>query len=444
MKHKTIKIGLMPGGIDGLVIERRSRIPEIRFKFLVPRDKAEAVWAKKFLPQKDFIFYDLINSRLSMADLDLAGVAKKSNLSQRLKTAGVTHLLVHHGIEPSFYRWAQDNGITLIAPDFRLAKQLEDKIWFDNFLAKNNLPAPLSQIIRPGKTALKLKGRVVLQEPSSRGGEGTYFVSTAAEIKKLISAGRIIGSRRYLARMFVPGQSYGITIFVSPSLTALSALRRQQYGKKNRYQQKDFLGIQWVGAKEINSKLTSEINSVFYHLGECLRRLGFVGYANIDFIATRLGVKILEANPRLAASSCQLVLFPETISQINTGRLYLEAMLSASRKPAARSTFAAFPRQSNFYGATVYIQSPQDKFLIRQQYPGGVYVIDGKKIRFVTPDITKISRGGRYFIFYSDTQPGEVLAKGVVLGTVISNFRLYDHHGQLNKYGKMILQHFTY
>ena len=86
----------------------------------------------------------------------------------------------------------------------------------------------------------------------------------------------------------------------------------------------------------------------------------------------------------------------------------------------------------------------KDKQRIQNYYQGGVYTLVNNKIKFIDPDITQLSRRGRSFIFYSDTQPGEILPKGVIIGWIISNFPLYNHSGEINSYGKIIVKHFKY
>lgn len=438
---KKITIGLMPGGIDGLVLADKYVGRGIGFKYLIPQNKEEANWAKKFLPHRDLIFYDLVNANLSMAKLDFSGIVKNSNLFKKIRLNKITHLLIHHAVDSDLEKWANQNNLNLIAPNFQLAQKLENKIWFNNFMAKNNLPTPMSEIWRPDAGKWLIKSKVVVQEPHSRGGEGTYFINSLAEVKKLLRLKKIKSNKKYLVRQFIKGSSYGITIFINHNTIALSALRVQCYDGKNKWGQKEFRGVQWLGSRILSSQLRQKIDQVFYLLGKNLRQLGYVGYANIDFLISNSKIYILECNPRFAASTAQLLLFPENISGINTAKLYLDSLLFATKSKNFK--FFGFPK-SNFNGSTLYISTEAEKTSIKNYYPAGGYRLIGNKIRFVGPDLTRLNRQARSFIFYSDTQPGEVLKSATVVGLVIANFPLYDSRGKLNKYGKMMIEYFRY
>ena len=430
----------MPGGIDGLIVAKKYRGKKFVFKYLVPRGKEEAIWSEKILAKRDLVYYDLLSDKLSMATLDFAALVKKSNVLKQIKAAGITHILSGHAVTSSLENWAKKNRLTLIAPDFKLVQNLENKLWFDQFLTRNNLPAPASQLWRAGQEKIVLKSKLVLQEPNSRGGEGTYFISQPAELKKLFKVKKIKNNQRYLLRQFKSGPAYGITIFIGRDIIALSSLRIQCYGRQNKNSQKEFLGVQWVAGQSLSAKLKRSVNQVFYDLAEKLRQDGYIGYANIDFIAKGSKVYILECNPRFSSSSVQLLMFAENISRINTAQLFLDDLLL--KKTSGKFKFFGLP-QSSFTGANLYIAT-KNKQVISAYYPGGIYKLVNNKIKFIDPDISKFNSRAKSFIFYSDTQPGEVLVKGVIIGWVISNFPLYDRSGPLNSYGKMILEHFKY
>ena len=376
-----------------------------------------------------------------MAKLDFSGIVRNSNLLKKIKSNRITHLLIHHAVDSSLEKWAKQNNLSLIAPNFKLAQKLENKIWFNNFLVKNNLPTPMAEIWLPKAGEWLIKSKVVVQEPSSRGGEGTYFINSWAEVKKLIKFDKIKPDKKYLVRQFINGVACGITIFINHNTIALSTLRVQCYGPKNKMGQKEFQGIQWLDSRILNNKLRQEINQVFFLLGKSLKQLGYIGYANIDFMFGNSKIYILECNPRFAASTAQLLLFPENISSINTAKLYLDDSLFAAKSRSSK--FFSFPK-SNFNGSILYISVRAKKIVIKNYYPAGVYRLVGNKIKFIESDITKLGRQARSFIFYSDTQPGEVLESETVVGLIITNFSLYDSRGKLNKYGKIMVEYFRY
>ncbi len=443
---EKIKIGLMPCGIDGLALISRPLAKKIEPYFLLPQGKSEADWAAKFLPKKNFIFYHLKNNKLSMATLDLNGVAKNSDLASQLKAKNVNQLLVHHSVGKYLEGWARRYHFKLVVPDIRLARRLENKIWFDDFLKKSDLPKPASQIFRPRNNKVSLRGRLVLQEPVSEGGEGTYFINQPSDFKKLMTAKKIKPAGKYLLRQYVVGQPYGITVFLMPELIALSALRLQCYSAKSNFGQHIFSGIQWLSSKNFSARLKKNLNEVFYRLGRDLIKNNFFGYANIDFIVDRFDqIYILECNPRPAASTIQLIIFRQTISGLDTGKRYLDHFLFNQKQNKKAIKFLPFPA-SNFVGSVLYLQTPNQakKFLIAKDYPGGIYHFKKNKIVFERSNIINIDQQPKKFIFTADAQAGDVLDANVVIASAISNWPLYDNRGKLNKYGRMITDYFHY
>ncbi len=434
----------MASGIDALFLADHALSKNIKLFYLVPYDMPEEVWARQFLPMADIIFYRLKNKKISMTMIDFEGMVHNSDIASLLKKNKVDYLLVDHGVDKSLYSWAKKHNIKLIATDFKLSECLEHKIYFDSFLSKYNLPKPASQIISPA-SKLELKGKLVLQDPVSCGGDGTYFIKNSSDIKKLLLKKKIKASQKYLLRQFVKGETYGITIFITPSQIALSALRVQCYDGISDLGQKIFAGIEWLPSRLFKTKLQANINSVFLRLAKALEENHFFGYANIDFIVDdKDEIYIIECNPRFAASTTQLLKFTETIGNINTDKIFVEDFILKTAKNI-KQKISYFP-QSNFKGALLYIQTALDvkKFLVSKEYPGGVYRLQNNKIKFITPDVRRISLKAKEFIFYSDTRKGEYHEANTVLASIVSNFSLYNGSHQPNKYAKLILKYFKY
>lgn len=433
----------MASGIDALFLADHNLSKDIKLFYLVPYDMSEEIWARQFLPLKNIIFYRLKNKKISMTMIDFEGMVHNSDIASLLKQNKVDYLLVDHGVDKSLYLWAKKHKVKLIATDFKLSEKLEHKIYFDQFLSKYNLPKPASQVISPA-SQLELKGKLVLQDPVSCGGDGTYFVENTSDIKKLLLKKKIKASQKYLLRQFIKGETYGITIFITPSQIALSALRVQCYDGLSDLGQKIFAGIEWLPSRLFKTKLQANLNSVFLRLAKALEQNSFFGYANIDFIVDdKNQIYIIECNPRFAASTTQLLKFTETIGHIKTDKIFVEDFIFKPKNSKQKISY--FP-QSNFRGSLLYIQTALDvkKFLVKKEYPGGVYRLQNNKIKFITPDVRQIGLKAKEFIFYSDTRKGEYHEANTVLASVVSNFSLYNSKGQANSAAKIILKYFKY
>ena len=88
--------------------------------------------------------------------------------------------------------------------DYPEQRRLEDKIWFDAFLKRHDIPTPPGGVVLAGP-AMSVRGRSVIQARESLGGEGTYFVDGTRAARALVRDGRLLAGERYLLRAFVRG-----------------------------------------------------------------------------------------------------------------------------------------------------------------------------------------------------------------------------------------------
>ncbi len=440
--EKSAKIGLMPGGIDSLMFALKSKENTSRFIYFVPKYKIEEKWVKSFLPKDQIVCYKLKNQNLSMAKLDFEGVLKNTDIAKQIKNSGVNFFLLHHGANKFLDDWQKKAKVKIIGPDMKWQK-LEDKIFFDNFLTKYCLPKPKSEVYSYGRKIINIKGRLVLQDPCSSGGEGTYFLENTGQLKDFFEKKILNKKKKYLLRHYIDGRPFGITIFISPNASAISALRVQCYGEKNRSGQYSFSGIQWVKGSMISKEIKSKVKFVFSLLTQFLENLGYFGYANIDFIiGSDKKIYIIECNPRFAASTFQLLQFPETIGGLNTSDSYLNYFFTPVKTRFKRKYFGFI--NSNFDGSVLHIEIPDSKksYIIKRQYKNGLYKLNKGHISFLSSNISEITSKGNEFIFYSDTQKGEKHKANTVIGIVISNFPLYSSKGEINKISRLIVDGF--
>ncbi len=438
---KMAKIGLMTGAVDSLIFASKWTKNENQVVFFVPERTNEEKWAKSFLPAENVATYNK-DKKLSMAILDFEGIIKNSDITKRLRNLGVKYFILHHSVSGFLNDWQKKSKIKLIASDFKWHK-LEDKIFFDRFLNKHNLPKPQSEIYFWGKKNIKIKGKLVLQDPLSEGGEGTYFIDQALDIENFFEKTKLSRQKKYLLRKYADGSSFGVTIFVSSGPIAVSAIRSQCYEKTNKSNRRRFLGVQWISAKSISQKIKADLNKVFFSLGESLKKSGFFGYASIDFIIGEDNkIYIIECNPRFSASTAQLLQFPQTIGGLNTANLYFDYFFG-KRKIFSKGKYSGL-QNSKFKGSILHIETPDYKknYPIIRQYKNGIYQLNKGKISFLTPDITKLDGKGDKFIYYSDAEKGEKIENSTVIGLVISNFPLYSNSGEINNNGICILKKF--
>lgn len=434
-------IGFTPSETDFLLWPQNLKTD---FKCLVAKGTVEDKWISQFLSSGQIIRY-AVNSKIkSLEDTEYDELMPNSDITAKIKNAGLKNLWLISNVDNMDFlaKWSKKNNLKIITANFALQNKIENKVWFDGFLKKNNLPAPLSQVVNfKVKPVIKLKGEFVLQEELTAGGHGTFFLKKPDEISDLIKQKKVTKNKKYLLRQFVSGKPYGITVFIAPKQIYLSQLRLQCVGAEYHHE-RHFLGLQWLPNQKLTKGAQIEINNVFGKAGKLLRTLGFNGFANFDFILTEQNkVAIIECNPRFSAATAQLLKFSDLADKIDI----LGTFLGVKKKTPEKIFKLG---NQNFSGSMLELnwQSgfKNDKKVIAKIYNNGVYSYSSGRIKFLTPDIRNFSKASKQFVYLSLLDRGDILTAGSSLGQIMTNFPIYSFLGKINKDGEQLRRHFNF
>lgn len=343
-------VGVLPFGLDGLFMRRAARAAG--FRYLVEAGSADERWVRRFVPAEAIVRFRL-RAPLppSPTTLDLV---RASDLGATCARAGIAHLLLDVGRSAALEAWARSHRLTWLAPGVA-HRALEDKLVFHRLLARLGLPQPEGgPVTLDAARRLDLAAGWVLQEPTSAGGVGTFFVDAPADLDALAARGALVSGERYLARRRVAGRPLGVTLAVLPGLVALSAARLQCYFPRDpSVRAAEFAGLQWLPTASLGPRVASRLERVLLRLGHALHRRRYVGLANIDLMLEDRTdrVLLLECNARMAASSPQLFHHPELASGLDLADLLLAAFARRVPWPARGKTFGL--PDAPFEGATL-------------------------------------------------------------------------------------------
>jgi hypothetical protein len=415
-------------GLDGLFLPE---VPGCEAFALLRADSPEESWSGRFVPPDRSILYRL-RGHADDPYPATGDVLHDSDVARVLAKRRIGALLLSSSFNPQIRAWSERHGVRVLAADYALRRRLEDKLWFDRFLARHEIPRPASGVVVVGRSPANRSGLsagpVVVQAADSQGGEGTYFLESQYEWLALAQRLHLPHGQRLLVRRFVAGQPLGITVFVAPGQVALSAVRLQCYypsasGEARRL----FAGIQWSPSSDLSSQLRSRIGDVFQRLGGLLYRRRFFGVANFDFLADEQDrVWVIECNPRMSAATPQLLANLELSGGFPLGRQLLEGYRQPRRWPT-RYDVSPLPR-SKFAGATLDItsQDPAQPLVSREFASGPIR-----------------SAGGMATLF-SLAARGQTATPETTLGIVLADYRLYDVAGNLNAAGRELFRRFRY
>ncbi len=348
-----------------------------------------------------------------------------SNAAQVLTAAGVDTYLMTARCSPRVHQWAQQHGLTLLMTRFDLQDQLENKLWFDGFLRAHGLPVPPRMPLPLGAT--DWQGPVAIQEPDSLGGEGTFLVRAPDQLAQLWGQGHLQPGRPYLTRALLPGQAFGITVFVDASLTLLSAIRQQCYAPATQHLL--FAGVQWATA--LPDPLRQQLSRIFLRLGRALREVEFRGFANVDFLLDpQQNVWILECNPRLSAATPQLARHRQTTGGFDLTERFEDVEFLS--RPEAATIDEQGIAQSDFAGSTLDLAVPPSLhgYRLTRVLPSGRYTARDGHLLYLGAELRDPLALGE-FQLVALAQPGDVLQAEQCVATVQATVPLYDDAGQL-------------
>ena len=313
----------------------------------------EEAWAGALVPNEQAFVYRL-RGHADDPYPATGDVLQDSNIGELLKRRKISALLLSSPFTPQVREWSRRFGIRILAAPYEQQRRLENKLSFDRLLARHTIPRPDSTVVVAGEAATRaVAGPVVVQRADSLGGEGTFYLESAAEWPALAQRLQLPRGERCLLRRFVKGRPLGITLFVAPGVVRLSAVRLQCYyppapGDARRL----FAGIQWLRTREFSRPLKANISAVFQRLGTLLHKRRYFGFANFDFLIDPADcVWVIECNPRMSAATPQLLANPALSGGAPLGRSFLEGCRQAKKWPQ-RVECSPLP-DTDFAGATL-------------------------------------------------------------------------------------------
>lgn len=435
---KKERIAILPRGLEGVCIDDA----RYEVRYFVGSGTAEETWARKFLPSEKITAYHL-GKGCVFDKMNTEDVLRRTDIASCLRREGIGALMLTSRGTSFINAWAQKNGIRIIGTEQMTQQLLEDKLFFDAFMDAHGVPKPRSAVhtmreLRTLKAPIFKKGMVV-QRRSSCGGEGTFFIRSAKELRTMLDAERIPKEERCLVREHIDGAAYGITVFVSADTVALSPLRMQCYYPGTCGGAKIFAGIQWVPTGSLESGLRTLVNKEFLRLGKLLHGMRFFGFANFDFLVSEGRIFVIECNPRSSAATPHLFLFPELLpgTDITKEFVYDHRKMHYRERPH----LYRMP-DSDLSGSFLEIvpseAEPEKVFRIERACDIGIYRIAQKMTDPVAFDIRELRKKGSFFWYSEAKRGGKYKGKGSI-GIALSSEPLFDPEGRMTDLGENVL-----
>lgn len=447
MKPKRDNAAIIVQDLDDLILGEC--FDSSKIFYFAEKNSYEEKWIKESLLLKNVISYQFNKLYGSFDKYSLSNILQYSDIADLIKLHKIGYFLLTNKFTEAIYRFSKKYRVKVIATSYRLQKNLEDKIWFDRFMQKNEIIKPQSYIFKYHKNRSIFK-KTVLQVANSWGAEGTFFVNNLKDVQKLFKTNLINTEDKILAREYVNGVTYGITVFISSKLIAVSKIRIQCFYDKQNMFRKNFAGIQWIDNQSISIQLENKINELFVRIGKLLHQKKFCGYANFDFIVDDdLNLFVIECNPRFSDASMQLLNYPELICNIRTEQIFINEGLNSKNDYIEDPEIFTYryDQADNFQGSTLTVKrnmvsNDHSKSIIKIE--NGIYSVLDDRVVCEGGNLRTIDRLKKQFIFRHNDIDNRLVDTNTVLGIVVSNYPLFDSDGYLNEEGKNLLLYFNY
>ncbi|KAM9863939.1 hypothetical protein ACI1US_00098 [Leucobacter sp. BZR 635] len=377
--------------------------------------------------------------------------------------AGYTPQVVIAMFDEATQRLCQDLGYELIMPQVKLREHLDSKIvttQIGNDAGAQSVPNVLTtasgwEDLRAQAQAAQLGEDLVVQLPYGDSGRTTFFISSQADFDRV--AGEISGSGSAAPTIKIMRRinhlSFAADAVITRSGTIVGPVLREITGHPELTQYKGG----WAGSELYPSLISEETRqraiSLVQRFSDRLAQEGYRGTLGIDLLVdTDTGeVYLGELNPRITGSSSHsnlqgfssapgggdpastLPLFAYHVLEYSGADFTLDiAEIQAERARALEGQT----------WSTLVIQHarPQTERTVVAPRTGRYRVGAGGSLEFVSPDIDwqEISEPGDAFWFRS-SGPGEIVAKGVDVGMLITRRRSQEEHYALTDDTKQLI-----
>lgn len=370
---------------------------------------------KTYAQRKHFGFWANEKKQILHTDLNLF-----------LKKYKIKNIMPDTRTSPFLEKWANEKNIKLISTPYKFQKEFENKIFFDTFLHKHNLPAPKSWQLKSEKDLdLIDKFPVILQIPDSDGASGTFLKNNKTEITEFIKISKI--KFPLLCREFIDkGIPLGISILISQKKMIFSAIRMQACTQipngKNVY-----YGIQWLKTSFFPAKMIEKINKILWKTGKEMQKIGFCGIAAFDFVMKNDEIYFIECNPRTGGSTPQLSFQNELLHGLSFTDEFIRSTtgkeLTKNKPFIPESDYEGFCLDCGFMG----FYYPKNTKI--NSLKSGIYKFKNGKLQYISCNVDKFIKNKKMILINYIRPDGIELGSTNFLGFLITHFPLLKING---------------
>lgn len=314
-------------------------------------------------------------------------------ISQISKKAGDSQpLIITFKPSPALEKICEKNNFKYLGNDWKLNRELEDKIKFNEVLEKLRIPSAESEIINADEINYqqlknKFGANFIVQLPRGFSGSSTFLMTLA---KGRDGLGGVI-KRKIKVSKFIKGSAITLNACLIKSGLLTSQPFYQITGEKKLTSNPlGSCGNDFAIDLKLDKETTNKIYAYTKKIGEYLKTLNYKGIFGLDFVVDENNqeVHLIEINPRLVAS---MPVF--TKLQIRNGELPFLALhilefLGSNYAVGLKSLLqdVADVQYKNNFSQLILRNTFNSPVKISRSVPSGTYKLENNKLKFIKSD----------------------------------------------------------
>ncbi len=292
-------------------------------------------------------------------------------------------LIITFKPSPALEKICAENNFKYLGNDWKLNRELENKIKFNEVLKKLKISSAESEVINADKIDYQqLKNKFgknfIVQFPRGFSGNGTFLITPWKKIPLTPFSKR----GKMKISKFIKGPTVTLNACLLKSGLVASQLFYQITGEKKL--NRNILGScgnDFAVDLKLDKKTPDKIYSYTKKIGEYLKTLNYKGIFGLDFMVDENNqeVHLIEINPRLTAS---IPVF--TKLQIRNGELpFLALHILEFLKLDYISGLKSSPQSKNNFSQLILRNILNSPVKISKNIPSGIYKIKNNKLKFI-------------------------------------------------------------